>query len=121
MALRLNQRAGFVPDVAGVPLVSSGGYATSSVPTGAANTVVSAAAGRLCRIIVSTTGTAAAAPGCPLYDNATTNSGTVLFVVPGNAAAGTSYDPGARDRPRTGSRPRTCSMVPHSQYPIIEG
>ena len=66
--------------------------ATAAVPTGAANTVISAVPGRLMRITITPTGTAAASPGVPIYDNATTNSGRVLFVVPGNAAVGSFYD-----------------------------
>ena len=70
------------------------GDATAAVATGAANTVISASPGRLMRITITTTGTAAASPGCPIYDNATTNTGRVLFVVPGNAAVGSFYDAG---------------------------
>jgi hypothetical protein len=79
-------------DAAGIPLMALGGSTLKAVATGAGNTIISAAAGRLCRISITTTGTAAASPGVPIYDNATTNSGTVIFVIPGNAAVGTSYD-----------------------------
>lgn len=72
--------------------VSTGGDSTVSVPTGAANTVIKAAAGRLCRAVVTTTGTAAAGVNAQFFDNASTNSGTVIAVIPGNAAAGTTFD-----------------------------
>jgi hypothetical protein len=61
----------------------------ASVPTGAANTVVKGSAGGLSSISVTTTG--AGAGNVQIFDNATTNSGTVLFAFPANAAAGTSY------------------------------
>lgn len=48
---------------------------------------VKSGAGRLCKVIVLATGTAAVS----IYDN-TAASGTVVFTVPANAAAGTIYD-----------------------------
>lgn len=92
-------RAGFVKltdgtDTAGVGTgsdlwSSGGGSATASVPSGAANTVVKASAGRLCRVIVTTAGSGAG--NVLIYDNASTNSGTVIGVIPGTIAIGTYY------------------------------
>jgi len=62
---------------------------TASVPSGAANTVVSAAAGKLARVLVTTAGTGTG--GVLIYDNATTNSGTVVGYVPANITVGTYY------------------------------
>lgn len=56
--------------------------------SGGVNTV-KAGAGRLLKIIVTVATTVAA---CTVYDNATTNSGTVLAVIPAATAAGTVYD-----------------------------
>ena len=65
------------------------GNSKASVPTGAANTVVSAAPGRLCRVLVTTAG--AGAGNVLIFDNATTNSGTVIGVIPATIAIGTYY------------------------------
>lgn len=51
--------------------------------------VVKAGPGRLLKVIVTTATTVAA---CTVYDNATTNSGTQLLVIPAATAAGTVYD-----------------------------
>jgi hypothetical protein len=56
-------------------LVSAGGQSTASVPSGAANTVVKNYSGRLCRAVVTTTGTATPPANLVFFDNATTNSG----------------------------------------------
>ena len=61
--------------------------ANKSVPTGTGNTVVKASPGVLCSIVVTTAGTAAAT----VYDNASTNSGTVLFATPASTSVGTIY------------------------------
>jgi hypothetical protein len=71
-------------------LVSVGGNATLSVPTGAANTVITASVSRLCRIVVTTAGTGAG--NVQFFDNATTNSGTVLFALPATVAVAQFYD-----------------------------
>lgn len=68
---------------------TANGNATASVPTGAANTVVSAAAGQLMRVLVTTAG--AGAGNVVIYDNATTNSGTVVGIIPSTIAIGTVY------------------------------
>lgn len=68
---------------------TGGGAATAAVPTGAGNTVVKASAGRLCRVLVTTAGTGAGS--VLIYDNASTNSGTVIGVIPATVAVGTYY------------------------------
>jgi len=69
---------------------SIGGSVTATVPAGAATTNIKAGKGRLCKIVVTAAGTAGQTT---FYDN-TAGSGTVLAVVPGTAAVGTSYDIG---------------------------
>lgn len=69
---------------------AGGGKATLSVPAGAANNVVSASAGRLCSCLVTTAGTGTGS--VLIYDNATTNSGTVVGVIPATIALGTTYN-----------------------------
>ena len=59
--------------------------------TTAGNTVVWANPGVLCKILVTSTGTGSGT-FASVYDNATTNSGSVVFAIPSNAAAGTVYD-----------------------------
>lgn len=68
---------------------ANGGNHTGTVATGAANTVISAAPGRLCRVLVTTAGTGSGS--VLIYDNATTNSGTVVGVIPATIAIGTYY------------------------------
>lgn len=75
-------------DVMGEVLVTSGGLVTSSVPANAANVVVKATAGRLCRVLVTTTGVTA----MQIFDNASTNSGTIIGALPASAAIGGVYD-----------------------------
>jgi hypothetical protein len=62
---------------------------TVSVPTGAANTVVKARAGRLRNVLVTTAGTGAGQVN--FYDNATTNSGTIVGAIPATVSIGTWY------------------------------
>ncbi len=65
---------------------ATGGVSTDVVAAGAAtDTVISAAAGRLCRVLVTTLGTNA----MTIYDNATAGSGRIIGIVPASAAAGT--------------------------------
>lgn len=59
--------------------------------TTAGNTVVWANPGTLCKLIVTSTGTGSGT-FVDVYDNATTNSGSVVIAIPSNAAAGTIYD-----------------------------
>jgi hypothetical protein len=68
-------------------LVELGGSAYVSC-TAATATVVKASPGRLCKLIVIASGTAAVS----IYDNASAASGTVIFTIPANAATGTIYD-----------------------------
>jgi hypothetical protein len=75
-------------------LVTTGGIATGTVATGTGNTVISAHAGMLNRVVITTAGTTGNAT---CYDNATTNSGTVVLLVDGTtlvstAVAGTFID-----------------------------
>lgn len=59
--------------------------------TTAANTVVKAKPGRLRKVIATSTGTGSNTV-VTIYDNASTNTGNILFALPSNAAAGTIYD-----------------------------
>jgi len=75
--------------VRGIQDVSVGGRTSSAIAAGvAANTVIKATPGRLARILVTATGTNQMA----IYDNATTNSGTIIAIVPANAVVGTLID-----------------------------
>lgn len=62
---------------------------TVSVPTGAANTVVKSASGYLNRVLVTTAGTGSG--DVFIYDNSSTNSGTIIGVIPATIAIGTEY------------------------------
>ena len=66
------------------------GSVTGRVPTGAGNTVIKAAPGRLARAVVTTAGTGTGQ--LLFYDNATTNSGTVIGAIPATIAVGTTYE-----------------------------
>ena len=77
-------------DANGVLMMTDGGRATANVPTGAGNTVVKAGATRLCRVLVTAAGTGTG--NVTFYDNATTNAGTVLALIPATVAIGTTYD-----------------------------
>jgi hypothetical protein len=77
-------------DSTGALLVNSpNGEFTASVPSGAANNVVSTEPGRLARVLVTTAGTGA--DNVLIYDNATTNSGVVIGIVPSTIAIGAYY------------------------------
>lgn len=69
--------------------VQGGGGTTTSVAAGAANTIVKGSPGRLCRILVTTAGSGTG--NVLIFDNATTNSGTVIGMVPATIAIGTFY------------------------------
>ena len=69
-------------DDAGFPQVAAS--TVSATATG----VVKPSAGRLLKAVVTTALSAAA---ITIYDNASTNSGTILFVIPASAAAGSVY------------------------------
>jgi hypothetical protein len=76
-------------DVANHQLFTSGGKSTTAVAAGtSANTVIKATAGRLGRVLISTLGT----NQLVIFDNATTNSGTIIGVVAASAVAGTVAD-----------------------------
>lgn len=65
------------------------GLSTTAVAAGtAANTVIKASAGRLARVLITLTGTASML----IYDNATTNSGTLIGVIPANPTAGQVFE-----------------------------
>ncbi len=51
--------------------------------------VVKPSAGRVLRVVVTTV---TASATCTIYDNASTNSGTALLVIPTAAAVGTIYN-----------------------------
>jgi hypothetical protein len=51
--------------------------------------VVKPSAGRILRVVVTTV---TASATCTVYDNASTNSGTALLVIPTAAAVGTIYN-----------------------------
>lgn len=80
----------FVPvDLNGNVAIPGGSATTAIAASKSANTVVKAAAGRLCRVLVTTAGTVTTVS---IFDNATTNSGTIIGTFPGAATAGTTYD-----------------------------
>lgn len=69
--------------------VTNGGSLTATVTAQTAGAAaIKTSAGRLCRIIVTSTATAALL----FYDNATSASGTVIGAIPASAAIGTMYD-----------------------------
>jgi hypothetical protein len=74
----------------GVADVSSGGRSTLAIAAGtsSSNTVVKASAGRLARVIVTAAGTASLL----IYDNATTNSGTIIGALPATTTVGQVFD-----------------------------
>lgn len=72
----------------GEALMSVGGAFSQAITVAAANTVIKAAPGRVCRLSITVAGTTA----LTIFDNASTNSGTVLFATPATTTAGTVYD-----------------------------
>lgn len=73
-------------DDAGFPAVAA---ETVSLAYSAMPAVVKAGPGRLLKVIVTT---ATASGTITIYDNASTNSGTILLLIPIAAAIGTVYD-----------------------------
>ena len=73
-----------------IGVTSPGGTTTTAIAAAATNTVVKSGAGRLCRVLVTASGTAA----LTFYDNATggSTSGNILGVIPANAGTGSVYD-----------------------------
>ncbi len=59
---------------------------TAPVAAGAGTTVIKESAGRLCRAVVTTAGTAS--DNAIIYDNPSAGSGTVLAVIPGGGEVG---------------------------------
>lgn len=76
-----------IGSASGWPVTDGGTTTVAIANANAANTVVKASAGRLCRVLITTTNTAAVS----IYDNATTNTGTIIGAVPASAAVGTSF------------------------------
>jgi hypothetical protein len=72
----------------GVLSVNGGATATATIAAGVGTKAVKAAAGRLCRVLVTALGTG----GLTLYDNASAASGTVIGIVPASTPAGTVLD-----------------------------
>lgn len=75
----------------GAEYITAGGSSTAAVAAGVSgNTVVKASPGRLCRVLITTTGT----NPLQIFDNATTNSGTVVGAFAASPAVGTvmSFD-----------------------------
>lgn len=78
----------FTPGAVRESIVSVGGVSTVAIAVAAANTVVKAAPGRICRIVITTAGTTT----FTVFDNATTNSGLVLYAAPAANAVGSIID-----------------------------
>jgi hypothetical protein len=75
-------------NMAGEAAVTTGGLQTTQV-TPTSLTVIKASPGRLARVLCST---ANATNAINIYDNATTNSGTIIGVIPTTATAGQIFD-----------------------------
>jgi hypothetical protein len=73
----------------GLIVATRPGSKTGTVAAGAGNTVVSSSPGFLARILVTTAGTGAG--NVPIYDNASTNSGTVIAQIPATIGVNTYY------------------------------
>jgi hypothetical protein len=70
-------------------LTTPGGSSTTTIAAGTNSvTVVKASAGTLCKVLVTTLGTAA----MNFFDNASAASGTIVGVVPASAAVGSLYE-----------------------------
>jgi hypothetical protein len=61
----------------------------ASVPSGAGNTILLVSPGRLLQVLVTATGTGSG--DVLIFDNATTNSGLVIGVIPATATIGTLF------------------------------
>jgi hypothetical protein len=72
-------------------IVSPGGAATVAIPANTTtDTVVKAVAGRLCRVLVTALGTATG--NVFIFDNASTATGTVIGMYPGDADIGALFE-----------------------------
>lgn len=73
----------------GTAYVTSGGSTATPIAVNtAADTVIKATPGRLCRVIVTTT----AANPMQIFDNASAGSGALIGALPASPAIGTVYD-----------------------------
>lgn len=72
----------YLVDAQGWP---TAGTTATTVAISASDTVVKASPGRLCRVLVTTSGTAAT----NIYDNASGHTGTIIGIVAASAAVGT--------------------------------
>lgn len=63
------------------------GQFSAAIASGATTTTIKSGVGRLCRVVITTAGTAS----FTIFDN-TTGSGTALFVSPASTAVGTVFD-----------------------------
>lgn len=80
--------SGIVTAVSGTGVNATQATNTTTIAAATvANTVIKAAPGRLFTILVNVAGTAQLS----IFDNATTNSGTIIGTVPANAAAGSIF------------------------------
>ena len=69
-------------------VTSGGSVATPVAASKASDTIIKAIPGRLCRVLVTTTGTNAML----LYDNASGHIGTIIGALPASPAVGNVYD-----------------------------
>ena len=74
-----------IPTFGVLPVAAAKSNAALAAGTGTTPVTIKASAGYLKSFVVTTTASAA----CSLYDNATTNSGTILYTTASNIAAGT--------------------------------
>jgi len=73
----------------GATLVTTGGqFATPVAASVAADTTIKASPGRLCRVLVTVTGTGAML----IFDNASGHTGTIIGALPASPAVGSVYD-----------------------------
>lgn len=79
-------KSSWLTDFAGYSV--AGTNATSIAAGVATDTVIKPQPGRLCRILVTTTGTAAVS----IFDNASGHTGTIIGAVAANAVAGTMVE-----------------------------
>jgi len=86
------QFIGYQPSVSNEKLVSNGQFNTSvsAATISAGVVIIKAAAGRLCRVLVTTATTAA--QNITFFDNASAGSGNIIGLIPGGTAAGTVVD-----------------------------
>ncbi|HKV92342.1 MAG TPA: hypothetical protein VJW20_07320 [Candidatus Angelobacter sp.] len=68
-------------------LAATGGQFSAAIASGSNTTTLKSGAGRLCRVSITTAGTAS----FTIFDN-TSGSGTALFVSPATTAVGTCFD-----------------------------